>query len=69
MAIPVLEVSGDHIMQLGDEALRRLVVRLCEAELRRVGLPQLPEDVAALFAAMRQDVHKVRDELHGRDTH
>lgn len=50
MAIPVLEVSGDHIMRLGDEALRQLVVRLCEAELRRAGLP-----LSALTAGGHQD--------------
>lgn len=35
----ILDVTGEHIMRLGDEALRALVVRLCEAELRRAGLP------------------------------
>jgi hypothetical protein len=46
----------------------KLLSRL-NAVMRRVGLPQLPGEVAALFAAMRQDVHKARDELLGRDTH
>ena len=35
----MLELSGDHVQKLGDEDLRELVVRLCEAELRRNGLP------------------------------
>ena len=35
----MLELSGDHIQKLGDEDLRELVFRLCEAELRRNGLP------------------------------
>jgi hypothetical protein len=30
----MLELSGDHIKELGDEDLRTLVIKLCEAELR-----------------------------------
>jgi len=46
----LLEVSGDHIMRLDDKALRELVVRLCEAELRRTGSPW-----SALTAGGHQD--------------
>lgn len=34
-----LELTGEHVAMLGDEDLRSLVVRLCEAELRRTGRP------------------------------
>lgn len=37
--IHVLEVTGDDIARLGDEDLRLLVIKLCEAELRRASLP------------------------------
>lgn len=33
----MLELTGDHIAGLNDEDLRQLIVKLCEAELRRVG--------------------------------
>lgn len=35
----MLDITGDHICRLSDEDLRSLVVRLCEAELRRLSLP------------------------------
>ena len=35
----MLELSGEHIGRLGDEDLRLLVIKLCEAELRRNGQP------------------------------
>ncbi|RCW69206.1 hypothetical protein [Pseudorhodoferax soli] len=35
--MPELELTGDHVARLGDEDLRLLVVKLCEAELRRGG--------------------------------
>jgi len=35
----MLDITGDHIIKLNDEDLRTLVVRLCEAELRRFNLP------------------------------
>lgn len=35
----VLEVTGEHVKALDDKQLRDLVVRLCRAELRRLGLP------------------------------
>ncbi len=35
----MLEITGEHILRLGDEDLRHLVVKVCEAELRRAGLP------------------------------
>jgi len=35
----VLELEGEHIARLGDEDLRLLVVKLCEAELRRAAQP------------------------------
>lgn len=35
----MLETAGSHIERLSDEDLRELVARLCEAELRRNGLP------------------------------
>lgn len=35
----MLDITGDHISKLSDEDLRTLVVRLCEAELRRLNLP------------------------------
>lgn len=35
----MFEIAGDHISKLNDEDLRSLVTRLCEAELRRCGLP------------------------------
>lgn len=35
----MLELTGEHIARLGDEDLRFLVVKLCEAELRRAALP------------------------------
>lgn len=34
-----LELSGEHVAMLGDEDLRSLVVKLCEAELRRTERP------------------------------
>ncbi|MEP7295234.1 MAG: hypothetical protein ABI702_03535 [Burkholderiales bacterium] len=34
-----LELTGEHVAMLGDEDLRTLVVKLCEAELRRTGRP------------------------------
>lgn len=34
-----LELTGEHVAMLGDEDLRSLVVKLCEAELRRTGQP------------------------------
>lgn len=34
-----LELTGEHVATLGDEDLRSLVVKLCEAELRRTGRP------------------------------
>jgi hypothetical protein len=33
------ELKGEHVAGLGDEDLRLLVIKLCEAELRRTGLP------------------------------
>lgn len=35
----MLDFTGELIMRLGDEDLRTLVVKLCEAELRRAGQP------------------------------
>lgn len=35
----MLELTGEHIQKLGDEDLRELVRRLCDAELRRNGFP------------------------------
>ncbi|WP_292992949.1 hypothetical protein [Nitrosomonas sp.] len=35
----MLDITGDHISKLNDEDLRTLVVRLCEAELRRLNIP------------------------------
>lgn len=35
----MLDITGDHIIKLNDVDLRTLVVRLCEAELRRLNLP------------------------------
>lgn len=35
----MLNITGDHISKLNDEDLRTLVVRLCEAELRRLNIP------------------------------
>ena len=35
----MLELTGQHIKELGDEDLRKLVFLLCEAELRRNGHP------------------------------
>ncbi len=46
----MLEISGNHISRLGDEDLRTLVIRLCDAELRRCGLP-----LSALTAGGNQD--------------
>lgn len=46
----VLEVNGDHIKKLSDADLRRLILRLCEAELRRCGLP-----TSAVTAGGHQD--------------
>jgi len=34
-----LELTGEHVAKLGDEDLRTLVIKLCEAELRRTGRP------------------------------
>lgn len=34
-----LELTGEHVAELGDEDLRSLVVKLCEAELHRTGRP------------------------------
>ena len=34
-----LELTGEHVVSLGDENLRSLVIKLCEAELRRTGRP------------------------------
>lgn len=46
----LLEVTGDHVKKLTDVDLRVLVVRLCEAELRRCGLP-----TSAITAGGHQD--------------
>lgn len=35
----MFEITGEDISRLNDEDLRTLVAKLCEAELRRVGLP------------------------------
>ncbi|MER0169324.1 MAG: hypothetical protein DU489_01675 [Nitrosomonas sp.] len=35
----ILDITGDHISKLSDEDLRILVIKLCEAELRRFNLP------------------------------
>jgi len=35
----MFDVNGSHIAQLNDTDLRTLIARLCEAELRRAGLP------------------------------
>ncbi|QOJ21196.1 MAG: hypothetical protein HRU77_11165 [Gammaproteobacteria bacterium] len=35
----MLDITGDHISKLSDEDLRILVIKLCEAELRRFNLP------------------------------
>lgn len=35
----MLELTGDHIKELGDEDLRTLVIKLCEAELRAAEHP------------------------------
>jgi hypothetical protein len=45
----MLELTGDHIAQLGDEDLRQLVVLLCETELRHAAHP-----VSALTAGGNQ---------------
>lgn len=37
--MPELELTGEHVANLGDEDLRSLVIKLCEAELRRMGRP------------------------------
>ena len=37
--MPELELTGEHVALLGDEDLRLLVVKLCEAELHRTGCP------------------------------
>lgn len=34
-----LDLTGEHVAKLGDEDLRTLVIKLCEAELRRTGQP------------------------------
>jgi hypothetical protein len=39
MTVSLLDISGDDIAQLGDENLRELVARLCEAEMRQRKLP------------------------------
>lgn len=36
----MIEIEGSHISELNDTDLRHLVARLCEAELRRAGLPR-----------------------------
>src|SRR5688572_9863556 len=46
----LLDIDGAQIAQLSDEDLRALVVRLCEAELRRRKL-----DLAALTAGGNQN--------------
>ena len=38
-ASEILEISGEQVAKLNDADLRELVARLCEAELRRCGLP------------------------------
>ncbi len=35
----MFDIEGSHIAELNDSDLRTLVARLCEAELRRNGLP------------------------------
>ncbi|MDD2336168.1 MAG: hypothetical protein PHD01_06300, partial [Geobacteraceae bacterium] len=35
----MFDITGEHIARLNDTDLRRLVALLCEAELRRFGLP------------------------------
>lgn len=46
----MFEINGSHITELNDSDLRRLVARLCEAELRRAGLP-----LSAVIAGGNQD--------------
>lgn len=46
----ILDVTAAHVAALDDAQLRRLVKELCEAELRRAGLP-----VSALIAGGHQD--------------
>ena len=46
----MFEVTGEDISNLNDVELRTLVVKLCEAELRRVDLP-----VSALTAGGDQN--------------
>ena len=41
----MFEVTGEDISNLNDVDLRTLVVKLCEAELRRVDLPVLSGNV------------------------
>jgi hypothetical protein len=48
--VDLLDVSGEDISRLGDKDLRALVVRLCEAELRRASLP-----ISAMTAGGAQD--------------
>lgn len=35
----MFEITADDIAALNDEDLRTLIARLCEAEMRRLGLP------------------------------
>jgi hypothetical protein len=35
----LFDITPDHVKELSDEDLRTLIGRLCEAELRRCGLP------------------------------
>lgn len=46
----MFEITGEHIAKLNDTDLRRLVHLLCEADLRRAGLP-----VSAVTAGGNQD--------------
>ncbi|SPF51565.1 conserved hypothetical protein [Syntrophobacter sp. SbD1] len=60
----MFEINGSHVAELSDTDLRTLVARLCEAELRRAGLPR-----SAIIAGGNQDAPDggldVRVELPG----
>jgi len=48
----MFDIDGSHIAELNDTDLRTLVARLCEAELRRTGLPR-PYEVYPASAVSR----------------
>ena len=55
----MFDIDGSHIIQLNDSDLRTLVALLCEAELRRAGLP-----ISAITAGGDQNAADAGIDVH-----